>query len=89
MKIATAIGLLACSLFASSAHAALVCLVADPTGTPLNVRSQPNGTILGALHNDAEVIVTDMTNDRRWVKVIPVKAGKPGWVFFNYLDCEM
>jgi hypothetical protein len=89
MKIAIAIGLLACSLFASSARAALVCLVADPTGTPLNVRSQPNGTILGALHNDAEVIVTDMTNDRRWVKVISVKAGRPGWVFFNYLDCEM
>jgi hypothetical protein len=42
-----------------------VCLVADPSGTPLNIRNQPNGTILGALHNDAEVVVVDLTRDRK------------------------
>jgi hypothetical protein len=69
------------------ANAAFVCTVADPTGTPLNVRSQPNGTILGALHNGAQVIIDDV-NDWKWVKIIPVKSGKTGWVFFNFLDCN-
>ena len=33
----------------TNADAQTRCFVADPTGTPLNVRSQPQGTILGAL----------------------------------------
>src|SRR5262249_40527209 len=54
------------------------CIVADPTGTPLNVRSRPNGTILGALHNDTKVIVTDSTivSGKVWSKVVPIDAGK-------------
>ena len=62
--------------------------VADPTGTPLNVRNRPNGTILGVLHNDTRVIVTDSTvaSGKVWSKVVPVEAGKAGWVFRNYLE---
>jgi hypothetical protein len=65
------------------------CVVADPTGTPLNVRSKPNGTILGALHNDTRVIVTDSTvaSGRVWSKIVPIETGKVGWVFRSYLDC--
>jgi hypothetical protein len=65
------------------------CVVADPTGTPLNVRSRPNGTILGALHNDTRVIVTDsaVASGKVWSKVVPVEAGKVGWVFRSHLDC--
>jgi hypothetical protein len=65
------------------------CVVADPTGTPLNVRSTPNGTILGALHNDTRVIVaeTAMAGGQKWARVVPA-VGKPGWVFRNHLDCE-
>jgi uncharacterized protein YraI len=75
---------------ATAANAAgHVCLVADPSGTPLNVRTQPNGTILGALHNDAEVVVVDLTRDRKWAKVVPIQVGKAGWVFFDYLDCSL
>jgi hypothetical protein len=33
------------------------CIAADPTGTPLNVRSSPNGRIIGALHNDEQVVI--------------------------------
>jgi Bacterial SH3 domain len=64
------------------------CVVADPTGTPLNVRNRPNGVILGALHNDTRVIVTDSTvaSGKVWSKVVPVE-GKVGWVFRSYLDC--
>jgi hypothetical protein len=41
--------------------------VADPSGTPLNVRSQPkpNGSILGALNNDTSVVVSRVLFDRR------------------------
>jgi hypothetical protein len=77
--------------FVTEANAALIsCTVADPTGTPLNVRSRPYGTILGALHNDTTVILSDMAeaNGQKWVKVMPVGAGKTGWVFFNYLNCS-
>ena len=65
------------------------CVVAGPTGTPLNVRDRPNGTIFGALHNDTRVIVTDSTvaSGKVWSKVVPVEAGKAGWVFRSYLDC--
>ena len=65
------------------------CVVADPTGTPLNVRSRPNGTILGALHNDTRVIVTDSTvaSGTVWSKVVPIEAGKVGWVLRSYIDC--
>jgi len=65
------------------------CVVADPTGTPLNVRSRPNGTILGALHNDTRVIVTDSTvaSGKVWSKVVPIEAGKVGWVLRSYIDC--
>jgi hypothetical protein len=65
------------------------CIVSDPTGTPLNVRSRPNGTILGALHNDTRVTVINSTivSGKVWSKVVPIKAGKTGWVFHSYLDC--
>jgi hypothetical protein len=49
-----------------------VCAVADPTGTPLNVRSSPkNGTVLGALHNDTLVTVkeTATVGSQKWVRV--------------------
>jgi hypothetical protein len=74
------------------AHAAPIsCVVADPSGTPLNVRTGPMGSILGALNNDTVVLLSSMTvtNGKKWAKVIPVGAGKPGWVYFDYLaDCQ-
>jgi hypothetical protein len=65
------------------------CVVADPTGTPLNVRSTPNGAILGALHNDTKVIVAEtiMASGQKWARVMP-EIGKQGWVFRNYLNCD-
>jgi tetratricopeptide (TPR) repeat protein len=66
------------------------CVVADPTGTPLNVRNRPNGPILSALSNDSEVFITDMTEvgGRKWAKVVPLGEGKTGWVFRDYLTCQ-
>jgi Bacterial SH3 domain len=67
-----------------------VCHVDDPTGTPLNVRSTPNGPILGALNNDTVVTVVETTLARgqKWVRIVP-EIGKPGWVFRNYFDCNL
>jgi hypothetical protein len=71
----------------TSAMAAGACIVADPSGTPLNVRKAPNGPIVGALNNGILVVVRDRRGD--WVNVVPHEAaGKSGWVFRDYLDCS-
>ena len=90
-RMIAALSLAAATAMATTANAAVVaCAVADPTDTPLNVRNAPNGTILGALNNDAMVMVKDIAqvNGRKWVKVMPLGPGKSGWVYFNYLNCE-
>lgn len=66
------------------------CVVADPTGTPLNVRSGPQGRVLSILDNGALVEILDerALGAKRWVKV--AADGKVlGWVFAAYLDCTM
>jgi uncharacterized protein YraI len=75
----------------STANAQLVvagnCAAADPTGTRLNVRSTPNGPILGALYNGTRVIVVTVRGD--WARVITERGGgKSGWVYLNFLDCD-
>jgi Bacterial SH3 domain len=69
------------------ARANEVCTVADPSGTPLNVRSQPkpNGSILGALNNDTSVVVKERRG--QWASIVPDSAGKSGWVWAEYLSC--
>jgi hypothetical protein len=67
------------------------CKVTDPTGTPLNVRSKPNGKIIGTLANGTLVSVmkyTDDDNGKPWVRVKDYKTKKPiGWVFREFLSC--
>jgi uncharacterized protein YgiM (DUF1202 family) len=69
------------------ARANEVCTVADPSGTPLNVRSQPklDGSILGALNNDTAVVVKERRG--QWASIVPESAGKSGWVWAEYLSC--
>ena len=83
---------LACgfALAVETAFAQAVCVVADPTGTPLNVRAAPNGSILGALFNGTRVSVLNVVADRsgeRWAYIAPVGPGKRGYVFRKFLDC--
>ena len=84
--------ILCCFLLVVTTNAwAQECVVADPTGTPLNVRERPNGRIIGALFNGVVVYVRDLTVDaggQRWAYVVPLKEGKSGWVFRPYLDCK-
>ena len=70
-----------------------VCKVTDPTGTPLNVRDQPNGQVVNSLRNGREVYIEDTTYDeqgRPWVKISGYYNGQYrtwGWVFREFVSC--
>lgn len=88
------ISVLSTGLNFSNATAENVCAVNDPTGTPLNIRTEPNGKIIGNLPNGLNVDIIDGTVDEKgnsWVKVGGLYKGKYqeiGWVFRNYLNCD-
>ena len=79
---------LAASAFSAPAFAG-ICIVADPSGTPLNVRAQPYGPILGALHNGTPVfpVASTIARGEEWTRIVPAN-GKTGWVFRSYLECQ-
>ena len=70
-----------------------VCKVTDPTGTPLNIRTSPNGKIVGTIANGKEVNMEDIAYDdkgRPWAKVGGYVSGKYkiyGWVFREFISC--
>ena len=66
------------------------CLVADPTGTPLNVRTEPNGRIVGTLNNGTLVKIRDvnLSYGKAWARVSAGTDAPLGWVFRDYLNCE-
>jgi hypothetical protein len=67
------------------------CRVMDPTGTPLNLRTGPNGRIIGTLPNGVLVSVIDRTTDangKPWVYIASLETGQPlGWVFREFIAC--
>jgi uncharacterized protein YgiM (DUF1202 family) len=68
-----------------------ICTVKDPTGTPLNIREQPNGKILGTWANGVRVRPYEekTLNGKSWVAVERLaEDNKAGWVFDPYLKCE-
>jgi hypothetical protein len=70
------------ALTASAAHAG--CIVIDPTGTPLNIRSTPNGQIIGTLRNGVSVAIQGTAYDsggRLWANI------GIGWVFREFVSC--
>lgn len=73
------------------AHAETNCVVADPTGTPLNVRTSPGGQVIKTLNNGTSVTILDGPSlaEGKWVYIGSYKAGVPiGWVYRDYLDCS-
>ena len=64
------------------------CYVDDPTGTPLNVRSTPNGTILTTLSNGTRIDVVDdmVVGTKRWLFVAR-QGERLGWIFGGYVVC--
>jgi uncharacterized protein YraI len=75
------------SLLTNLAQAA--CTVADPTGTPLNVRDAPNGAIIGTLPNGflVEPLEERRLGAKKWIRVA-VEGTPRGWVFGAYVICE-
>ena len=68
------------------------CLVADPTGTPLNVRTAPDGHIVRTFSNGTLVVIFDRSSveGRKWVYVGRSEDRIPiGWVYRDYLDCNV
>ena len=68
------------------------CLVADPTGTPLNISTAPNGRITQTLTNGVLVMIFDRSSVRgkTWVYVGRYEDRVPiGWVYSGYLDCNV
>jgi hypothetical protein len=82
---------LATSCLSGEVSAQGICRVMDPTGTPLNVRTSPNGNAVGTLDNGVKVIILDRASygGENWVYLGRAEDRVPiGWVFRNYLDCQ-
>lgn len=67
------------------------CIVADPTETPLNVRTAPNGRIVATLSNGTFVTIFERpsVSGGKWVYIARYEDRIPiGWVYRDYLDCQ-
>ena len=72
-----------------------MCRIADPTGTPLNVRATPGGEVINRLKNGRKVFKDgidgwDDEGNPKWAHVVGEYKGEWrdwGWVFLGYLDC--
>jgi hypothetical protein len=86
-----ALALLISCICATGAAAQSRCKVMDPTGTPLNVRSTPQGTIVGTLTNGVLVSIVDHAVDatgKPWAYVARYSDAVPiGWVFREFISC--
>ncbi len=73
------------------ASAQLSRKVSDPTGTPLNGRTEPTERIIDALHNGVTVrqgYADAHDRDRSWARVVPSEGGKTGCLFREFVSCE-
>ena len=66
------------------------CVVADPTGTPLNIRTSPNGKIVGKIANGERIRISDQTteNGKEWAYISNAASRPIGWVFRKFLACR-
>jgi hypothetical protein len=60
------------------------CIVADPTGTPLNVRTRPNGPVFSNFTNGSTVDVLDRQDNWVFAANHNEDVGA-GWVYLPYL----
>lgn len=78
------------------------CMVADPTGTLLNVRATPAGERSGSLRNGTRIKLTHVDQDHKdrtwgyahWTdKTQPLTNAKnkrfEGWVIREYVSCRL
>ena len=68
-----------------------ICTVVDPTGTPLNIREEPNGRIVSTWNNGTRVRPYEerTVDGKLWYAAERVvEDNAEGWVFDPYLKCE-
>ena len=90
------LGLLATAGVALACGGAPICTVADPTGTPLNIRLSPNGPVVGTAKNGTELTFLEHreVDGKLWALVERFEDGEleadfdGAWVFGAYLDCK-
>jgi hypothetical protein len=67
------------------------CMVSDPTGTSLNVRATPQGSITGTIGNGVFVRIADTGDDYKgqpWAYIVGWEGGERiGWVFREFVSC--
>ena len=65
------------------------CVVTDPTGTPLNIRTSPNGKIVGKIANGERIRMSDQTTEsgKEWAYISNAASRPLGWVFRKFLAC--
>ena len=86
-----AAGLMSLAL-ALPAHA-LDCIVADPTGTPLNIRISPNGKTIATARKGTRIQVFEGqekydNQNRPWYYVaLPTSAAPDGYALAAYIHC--
>jgi Bacterial SH3 domain len=71
--------------------AQVLCIVADPSPTPLNIRTVPYGRIVGTLDNGQVVSILDGSTDiagRPWAYVADDTGIPLGWVYREYVVCK-
>lgn len=89
------LALLAPAGVALACGGAPICTVADPTGTPLNIRLSPNGPVVGTAKNGTELTFVEHreVDGKLWALVERFEGGElaadfdGAWVFGPYLDC--
>ena len=67
------------------------CRVTDPTGSPLNVRAAPNGSVDGTVRNGemVRIIMTDHDDrGRTWAFIERLRDKQTlGWVYREFISC--
>lgn len=67
-----------------------VCSVVDPTDTPLNVRTSPDGEIIKTVQNGSLVSVLQTRREagKDWALIAEGTSDQSvGWVFHDYINC--
>ena len=86
---------LAAALLVPAAPAAATgqtCRVMDPTDTPLNLRTAPNGRIVATLPNRLLVQILNIATDARgrawaYVRTLDGARRMRGWVYREFIAC--
>ena len=92
--IAASIAVLLFALSAPAGARSLDCRVADPTGTPLNIRTQPNGEVVNTARNGdlIQVFSGEEKYDSRgrlWYYVANRFSSAPdGYALAAYIRCR-